>query len=332
MPRRVKGFLVSRILVVFLAVVIPVVIWVTFTLGKFEVAWFPEGTFKTVVIKILTPLVYSASWLMMFVLFASRISATFDALDKSSRVIPLRLLFFYGTNALFILAIFVFPIITPVVSVLAFASLAWRLTTIRKTDWGEEQRVSKVTWVAMVAFSVFPVFFAVLILPEILAFAVQLWETFWLPIVDVLYDGSVILCTALTFGSLVFLVQTGVSEYEQLGGAKSEEINVVAIHIFEAALFAFFLFMMWHQIEFLDVFIWGGLLVACFVTVVNFIRGRRAVVDFKSATVGYVLAIAFVLAQMLWGTTQIKNYLLILTSVVFIAAITVTFFRVEDEL
>ncbi len=332
MPRRIKGILVSRIITVFLAVAIPIAIWLTFTLGSFEVAWFPEGTLKWVVIKVLTPLIYSVSWVMMFSLFATRISRTIDSFDKSSSVIPLRLLFFYGLNALFVLGIFVFPVITPVVSVLAFMSLAWRLTTIRKTNWGEEERVSALTWVVMIIFAIPPVFCAILIMPEILVFAVHLWEDLWLPIVDILYDGSLMICTALTFGSLIFLIRAGVSEYEQLGSAKKDDINLPAIWTFEVAMAAFLLFLMFAKIEFVRVFTWAGLVVAVFVTGVNYFRGRQAVVDFKSHTIGYIIAIAFVLAQLLWGTTRVKNILLIITSVVFIVAISVTFVRVDDDL
>lgn len=313
---------------------IPVGIWVTFSLVDFQVAWFPEGPFKRAMVQYVTPLLFSASWVFILVLFANRAAATVDAMDKSTLVIPLRMRLFYGLNAVFVLIIFVIPLSTPLVSVISAASLGWRLSTVRKSDWGEETRVSALSWVLMVGFSVFPALASAMIVPELFLLAQNLWLNYWLPVVDLLYDGSLALCTALTFGSLIFLIKTGVSEYEQVPLKEDDAAALRGIRVFEFMLFAFFSFLLWRQIEFVRVFFWAGLFVAIFVTAVNYLRGRD-VPNFNSFTTGYLIAIAYLAAQLLWSTTPLeglmKNVTLLFTALTLIVVLVITFFRVEVE-
>lgn len=327
MPRQIKGLLVSRLITVGAAILVPVVIWVLFTLIDFEVAWFPPGDAKNILVRVVTPLIYSVSWLFLILLFKDRISATIDAMDRSAAVIPLRLLFFYGLNALFVLCIFVFPLLTPVLAVLAFASFAWRLATVRKSDWGEQVHVSGFTWFLVVLFAIPPIFCSVMILPETFGLAVTLWNEFWLPIVDLLYDFSLVLCTSLTFGSLIFFVKTGASEYEH--GSTDEDLRWV--HAVEVIIFLFLLFLLWKEIEFINVFFWVGMGISFLIPAANFLKGRQAVGAINSHPVGYVIAGVFVLANLLWETPSVKNVTLLVTAIVFIVAAIYTFFHLDED-
>ncbi|MEJ2277643.1 MAG: hypothetical protein P8Y70_07825 [Candidatus Lokiarchaeota archaeon] len=126
-------------------------------------------------------------------------------MDRTAGLIPLRLKIFYGINALFILLIFIFPIITPVIGILTFASFAWRLTTFRKKEW-DSSGIPAYTKFLMVLFAIPPIFVTVSIAPEYLQLPLFLWLNIWLPLLNYIFTFSYSLCTALAIGSLFILL------------------------------------------------------------------------------------------------------------------------------
>ncbi len=175
MPREVKGIIISRLFVLIFIILVPIIMFLIFILADFKL-WFSDNpTLNLIIIKILCPTVFSIAWLFFLILFATRVSKTIESMDKIAGVIPIRLKLFFGANALFVLFIFVFPIITPVIAVLSFSSMAWRLTTFRKESW-EEEKVSLFTKVLMVLFSILPIACSIIILPQYIILAIFLWE------------------------------------------------------------------------------------------------------------------------------------------------------------
>ena len=116
-------------------ILVPIAIFLIYNFTDFNLWFSNEATLKIALIKLLCPTVFSISWLFFLILFAERFADTLDDFDRTISVVPSRLKFFYGINAVYILFIFIFPLITPVISVLSFASFAWRLTTFRKKRW-----------------------------------------------------------------------------------------------------------------------------------------------------------------------------------------------------
>ncbi|MFW9825312.1 MAG: hypothetical protein ACFFE4_20385, partial [Candidatus Thorarchaeota archaeon] len=205
MPKEIKGLIVSRLIILLSIIFVPVAIFLTYNFANFNLWFSSDMTLKIILIKILCPSVFSISWLFFLILFADRFANTFDEFDKTISVVPSRLKFFYGINAIYILFIFIFPLITPVVSVLSFASFAWRLTTFRKKRWEEDTKISKITWIMMGIASILPLFCAAIILPEYFVLANFLWNIIWVPNLDLLFTISYSLFTALAIGSLIIL-------------------------------------------------------------------------------------------------------------------------------
>jgi len=177
MSREIKGIIVSRLIVFISIIIIPVITFLVYNLTDFFL-WFSEDPILTFwLIKILCPFVFSVAWLYFLILFANRFSQSLESMDTTIRVVPLRLKFFFGVNALFILFIFIFPLITPLVAALSFASMAWRLTRAKKKSW-EDNNVSFGTRFSMIAFILLPVFCAVCIMPVYLSLSVFLWRVY----------------------------------------------------------------------------------------------------------------------------------------------------------
>ncbi|MFW9773971.1 MAG: hypothetical protein ACFFFB_16815, partial [Candidatus Heimdallarchaeota archaeon] len=274
-------------------------------------------------------------WLFFLILFADRFANTLDDFDKTISVVPSRLKFFYGINAIYILFIFIFPFITPLISVLSFASFAWRLTTFRKKRWEEDTKISKMTWIMMSFAALLPIFCSVVVLPEYIVLADFLWNIIWVPILPVLYDISYSLFTALAIGSLIILFRnSGVSEYEQLFAEPIKKERYWNVRILEILLFGLFLFLEFGNFEIINLFHIAGFVIIIFISFVNLIRGKTKIRSFKSHIIGYLIAAVFIGSNVLFTqTSEISEILrvvsLLVSAFLYIFVFFYTFLRIE---
>ena len=339
MPKEIRGVIVSRLIVLISIIILPIGIFLIYNLGDFFL-WYsadPELTF--LVVKLLCPVVFSVSWLFFLILFANRLAQTIEAMDNTIRVVPLRLKFFYGVNAIFILFIFVFPLITPVVSTLIFASLAWRLTTFRKQDW-DDSSVSNGTKLLMGIFSLLPLFCAVSILPNYLLLAIFLWQNVWLPFLDWILIISYCLSTALAIGSLfIMITNNGVTEYEQLFEDPESSDSMALIRLFELLLFIGLLVLAYFEFDIVNLFYSAGFLIILLVYVINFFSGRIKTKSFRSYLLGYLLAGVFMGSNFLFSiniideqfSQMLQVWSLAISALLFIYVFFYTFIKREES-
>ena len=308
MAREIKGILVSRLVVLISIILVPIIVFVIFNLIPFQLWFSSDPDLNFWLIKILCPLVYSVSWLFFLILFANRLDQTINSMDRIAGIIPLRMKMFYGINAIFILFIFVFPIVTPIVSVLSFSSFAWHLTTFRKEEWDDE-KVSFFTKFLMILFAVLPIFCTVLILPQFLDLPLFLWNNVWDPLLDYIFIFSYCVCTALAIGSLFILIaNSGVSEYEQIYSDGRQRISMVNVKIFELALFIFLFVLALYDFIIVDVFYYAGFVIVLLVSIVNHFTGKRKTRKFRGHVFGYVLAAIFMSSSLFeWANPDLSR-------------------------
>ncbi|MHA1818862.1 MAG: hypothetical protein ACTSU2_03215 [Promethearchaeota archaeon] len=335
--RRIKGLKISRLLVLLSIIFVPIGTFFIFNSSMrsiFRMDWVPVE-WRDIILNI-TPWVYTISWVFMLVLFANRIAGTFDIIDSNFSVIPNRLKIFYGINAIVVMIIFVFPLLTPVVGILAFASFGYRLGVIGH-DWDKYDYTPRIAYILAVIFSIIPLFISVAVIPDMLAFSEKLWAIYWLPLINPLYKFSMDLCTALTIGSLVILVKTGVTEYEQIESiSHNKDLNLNWVKGLEVLLFLLFIFMEWKKIEFIKAFYYAGFIIVIFITFVNFMRGRAIQKDFRSYSFGYILTIILLgantlsLDQLGFGE-MVKNISLIVSALMYIVLTIIVFLKYNEE-
>lgn len=334
MSREFKGLIVSRLIVLISIILVPIAIFLIYNLADFDLWFSNDQVIKVVIIKILCPAVFSVSWLFFLLLFAERFSKTLDNFDREISVVPSRLKFFYGINAIYILFIFTFPLITPLIAVLSFASFAWRLTTFRKKRWEEDTGVSFLTRLMMILFSVLPVFCSISILPGYLILASFLWNDLWLPLIPYLFSISYALFTALAIGALIILFSTsGISEYEQIYVDTTQKQSFWQIKLLEIFLFGFFLVLDLYEFPIIKFFHWMGFIIIIFTSIVNAFRGKSKYHDFKSHFIGYIIAAVFIGSNVIFSTSEISEFLrvwsLIISAVLYISVLFYTFIRTE---
>jgi len=334
MSKEIKGFIVSRVIVFMAIILVPTAIFLIYNFAGFNLWYSDDPMLKAIIINILCPLIFSVSWLFFLILFINRFANTLDNFDRTISVVPSRLKFFYGINAVYIMCIFIFPLITPVISILSFASMAWRLTTIKKEVWDEDTKISIFTWIMMVLASVIPIFCTISVIPEFFVLASFLWNKIWIPLLPYLFMISYSLFTALAIGSFILLFyNSGISEYEQFWNGKSKKQIFWNIKILEIILFAFFLFLDIGDFEVINLFYIAGFLFILITSVANFIQGKTKVTGFKSHLFGYLIAAVFIGSNVLFTTEEfsvlLRVWSLVISAVLYIIVFFYTFFQTE---
>ncbi|MFX0106081.1 MAG: hypothetical protein ACFE75_11405 [Candidatus Hodarchaeota archaeon] len=334
MPKEIKGIILSRLIVLISLILVPIVIFLIYNLVDFNLWYSDDEMLKLIIIKILCPSIFSVSWLFFLILFLNRFADTLDNFDKTISVVPSRLKFFYGINAIYIMFVFIFPVITPIISILSFASMAWRLTTFRRKRWEEDTKVSVITWIMMALSSIIPIFCTASVIRDFFILASFLWNIIWVPILPYLFIISYSLFTALAFGSFIILFyNSGISEYEQLWVDSTKKRSLWNIKILEIILFGFFLFLDIADYEIINLFYWIGFIFIIITSIVNFFQGKAKIKGFKSHLIGYLIAAVFIGSNVIFSTAEISGMLrvlsLLISAVLYIFVFFYTFLRAE---
>lgn len=335
MPRQVKGFLLSRLIVLLAIILIPVAIFLVFFFVDFNLWYSNDPMISFWIIKVLCPIIFSASWLFFMILFAERIALTIDSMDRVVSIIPLRLKLFYGMIAVVVLFVFIFPLISPLIGVISFMSLAWRATTFHKEEWTAETKTPFYTKVLMVLAASVPIFCTVSIIPEYLVLSVFLSTQIWVPITDFVYTFSYCLCTALAIGSLFYMVENkGVSEYEVIFVDTTQKETYWWVKFVELGLFIFFLFLAYGGFGIIELFYTAGFIIVVFVSIVNHFSEKRKTGKVRGHILGYILAAVFLGSNSLVfyvNLPEIINLIsLIVLAGVFIIVFLITFIYLEE--
>jgi hypothetical protein len=336
MVREIKGVIITRLIVLITIILVPISIFLIYSLVDFKLWYAPNDSILNFwVIKIISPIVFSVSWLFFLVLFANRFANTMESFDDKISVVPSRLKFFYGINAVYILFIFVFPVVTPFVSILSFASFAWRLATFRKESWEEDSEVSIFTKIFIVVAACVPIFCTISIIPQFLDLPIFLWTQIWFPNVEILFTISYSLFTALAIGSLIILFSNdGISEYEQLFADPSQKKKFWNVKILEVFLFGFFMFLDYYNYDIIQLFYYAGFGIIIFTAIVNYIRGKSKYGSFKSHIIGYLIAAVFIGSNVLFSSAEISEFLrlwsLVISAVLYIFVLFYTFATIEE--
>ena len=340
MPREVKGLIITRVIVLILIICVPISIFLIYNIFPYTL-WYSDDPILSIwMINIVIPLVFSISWLFFLLLFATRLAESMELFDEKIGVVPSRLKFFYGINAVYILFIFVFPLITPIVSILSFASFAWRLTTFRKESWEDDTKISFFTKFLMILFALVPIFCTVSIIDQYLNISLFLWEQIWVKVLPYLFIFSYSLFTALAFGSLIILfLNQGISEYEQIWSETPTKHRFWKVKVFEGLLFAFLLYLdlsrYWGIFEYniINFFYYAGFVIIIFTSLVNYIRGKSKYKGFKGHLVGYFIAAVFIGSNVIFTSSEISELLrvwsLLISAIIYIVVLFYTFVTID---
>jgi hypothetical protein len=340
MSKTVRGLILTRLMVVLAIILVPISIFLIYNFANFSLWYTNDPVLTGWLINLIIPLVYSVSWLFFLILFAGRLADTMDSFDEKISVVPSRLKFFYGVNAIYLLFIFIFPLITPVISIVSFASFAWRLTTYRKESWEEDTKVGLLTKVTMVIFALIPIFCTVSIIHQYLNLSFFLWEHIWLPILPYLFMFSYSLFTALAIGSLfIMFSNSGISDYEQFYEGPQKQKQFYGIKVLEFFIFGFLLYLDvsrylgYNDYNVVDFFYLAGFVIIILTSIVNYIKGKSKYTNFKGHFLGYFIAVVFIGSNVIFTNETISEFLrlwsMLISAILYIFVLLYTFITIE---
>ncbi len=258
---RIGGVLLSRLLLFLLVVFIPLYFLLLFILSPVKLLPYPfsdivifnypvlhvflqsfeaENPWMVTVNYFLIPLFFSLPWFLFIVLSRERLLKTFEVLDNTTTIVPLRYRIFYGFNTLLLFCFFVLPTLSPVLSILAGVILAGRALNTSRWFWRQGRVVRGIT--ALTVFTLIcgiPVYLAALYYLEGIHvfFANWLWDS-WVNNMVVTYTLSMCIVDALALGSVIWLIFAGAAEFEaKTFGVAITKPPYRAIALFEAAAF-----------------------------------------------------------------------------------------------
>jgi len=311
----------SRLLVLFLAIAIPIFITYNFWVYDFKLNWLPiswqESKFILALVQYVTPILFCIAWIYFFWVLATLIADSIDLMNKESSFISVHYLFFFGVNTLVLFYIFLIPLITPVVAILAYSSMIFKGLTSRVSyddlDEGTRTSVRIITfWAAIPA-----IFCSILIIPESLQISLEIWNDFWLNYVDDLFFFIKALGVALSIGATVLIYKRGVQETEH--GKKVEKIKATpGLILSEFLIVLFILFLNYQNIEFVEVLYYLSPIFSGFTFVINIVKGRKSMEGDYGNPLGIAVWFAFMITILLFRRYEfLRIWSIIISAILF---------------
>ncbi|MBY9007204.1 MAG: hypothetical protein KGD63_10650 [Candidatus Lokiarchaeota archaeon] len=334
MSREVGGIIVSRLIILIALIIIPLSSFLIFIFADFELWYTDDPNTIFWMTKVLCPLVFSLSWIFFIGIFLNRLAMSFDKMDNTISIIPLRLKLFYGAIAVVVIFIFILPIITPFISIISFMSLAWQGSTRKKENW-DESKTPFSTKLLMVGAALLPIFCTISIISEFVRISFLFSTSIWADLTEHIYIWSYCLCTALAIGSLfVLLANKGISEYESIMVDKTQKKKMWYVNIVELGLFVFFLYLAYGKFKIIEFFYTAGFILIIFVSIVNYFAEKQKTGKYKSHILGYILAALFMGSNVLifqnTGVEIISIISMIVLAGIFIIVFLLTFITMEE--
>ena len=269
----------------------------------------PTGTYF-----VIFPLVFSFTWWIFLYFLRNKIPNSFLIIKEETSPIPTRWLIFYGVNTLIMLAFFIIPLVSSIISIFGFFVLAWQIVV--RSDWAFERGKATLACYGLIIFGLFlafPILVQIEFWNDYTVFWNRLWDS-WQNYVPYIYSFSVVIVNALTIGSLLFLIFTGASEFERgMFGTSYERIPRRTIVFFEIVLFVVFALIWWQSIMKNAVFSWIYLIISLFCLLlavllffISLIKSRRTGV--RASILGYIYAMLFMGIEGYRIVTVVLNY------------------------
>ncbi len=334
-------------------ILIPIYILLLFLFLDFKLTWLPSDWSDNSKIiwtsaNVVAPIMYCVGWLYFNFLMAKRFASTIEKMQETSSMISAHYIIFYGVCALAMLVSFLIPILTPIVGILAFSSLAFNLFT-KNSNWGEFGDKKKRNIKILIFIVDIPIIFCtILVIPEIIGLSVGFFLDFMDVMIEPLYTSIRALGVALPIGNFILLYQNATQSRnvgKRLDISGKKNLNIAMVEILIAA---FFIFMEFNLVptssgyQFFQYLYYIGLIFWILSFIANTVQGRNKKGTFNKEGVppqsplSLVMYGVFWIATMVFGNKNLKvenwlRYLMVsLGAFIFIAIFLLIFMGHPD--
>lgn len=329
---------ISRLLVLIFGIAVPIYILVTFLTFDFSLSWLPSDwsyNSKTVeiTVNIVAPIFYCVSWLYFNFLLGDRIAKSLEIMRGTSEGISTHYIIFYGVNAVVLLLAFLIPIFTPIVGVLSFSSIVFKLLT-SKTSWEDLDEKGKKVVKTISILAAIPIIFAsIFVVPELITQSIEFSKTFWNVVVNPLFWLVKAYGVAIPIGNFINIYRRGVAEME----GRRYEKSKIDIFFIELAITAFLFFLESQRVEFVNILFYAGMAFWILTFITNLRVGKNREGKRTENPIGLILNAIFWVAWFIFGNENldpslawVKLALTILSAVIFFSAFLLIFIGHPD--
>jgi hypothetical protein len=253
-----NGLLINRLIVLLQVILIPIyfiiytINWhnriIEFMIDFFNSSysiWFipisfqwmnlPEAFIRVLVIFGI-PIFYSLPWVVISIIRATKIANTYELMGRALGKVRIDQKIFYGLNAAFAFIFLVFPIFSPIITVIGIF-IAVRLF-MRKILIG---KIGFLFWfIPALFFAFFPILIAFAFYLEYTALWSDVYAIWW-NYIEIIFGIGLCLAIAIAFGNFVLLNQEGAVQYGSRTSVNYELVLGLKILTFIIFLFIFFI-------------------------------------------------------------------------------------------
>jgi hypothetical protein len=284
----------------------------------------PVGQFAIMFMIFINPWIFIATWEILMILFANRIADSYDRMKDIVSYVSIRYNVYYGLTAIFFVFAIVFPLVSPVICSLILGAIVWRLVTARH-DWEKSEKTPRlalfIVGIVMIVPLACNLYFYIAFIPQ----AVYFWTNWYLQwFVPLLYKLAQAMATAVTFGSILYMMRFGTSEYELVFQDKqnrpSEIGYIKTTEIILFVLFLYLVFVMYNLFNYIQ-YIAIGLNV---ILILGNLRKGKQIPGMNKSIISYILIIIFFIFSAL-GNLLFQGIILIISSLIYVVTFVYVF-------
>ena len=329
---------ISRLFVLIFGISIPIYILITFISFDFPLAWLPSdwsynSQTVNILVNIVTPIFYCISWLYFNFLMGNRFAKSLEIMQGSSSSISVHYIVFYGVNALVLSMAFLIPVFTPIIGVLSFSSMVFKLLTM-KTSWDElDGKKRKSVKVISILAAIPVIFVSIFVVPDLIIQSIEFSKAFWSVAVDPLFWLVKAYGVSIPIGNFINLYKKGVAEVDH----KRYERNNLSIFFIELTITAFLFFLESQGVEFVTFLYYAGMLFWIISLIANLRAGRSREGKLTENPMGLILNGIFWIAWFIFGKRDldpslnwVKLALTIVSAVIFFSYFVIIFIGHPD--
>ncbi|WP_457556497.1 hypothetical protein [Candidatus Harpocratesius sp.] len=329
---------ISRLIVLIFGIAVPIYILITFLTFDFPLEWLPSDwgyNSRTIdiMVNIAAPIFYCVAWLYFNFLLGDRIARSLEIMEGTSSSISMHYIIFYGINALVLLFAFLIPIFTPIIAILSFSSMVFKILT-SKTSWEDlDEKTKKFVKIVSILAGIPIIFVSIFVVPDLITLSISYAKAFWNVVVNPLFWLVKAFGAAIPIGNFINIYRRGVAEVE---GKRYERSNI-DIFFIELVITGFLFFLESQQVEFVNFLYYAGMVFWILTFFINLKVGRNREGKLTENPLGIILNAVFWVAWFIFGKQDldpsldwVKLALTILSAVIFFSAFMLIFIGHPD--
>ena len=311
----------SRLMIASFSFFVPIFIIWTFVRYEFALYWLPESfrnaQFTSIIINYVSPTLFIIGWIYFMISTATYLADAMHLMFEETNFISTHYILFYGVNTLVFLIIFLIPLLTPFIVIMAFASMIWKALTSRVDYEDLDASAQRFVKIMSVVGSIPIILISILIIPESLQYSLDNWNKYYTYISEDFFFVMKSLGVAISIGGATLMYKK--AAYEAQTGTTKGDFKDESYYLMEVFIFILMVALYYIRAPIVDLLFMLGPIFAIITFLLNLLKGRK---DNEHNTFGNPLGIflwlIFMISTVLYRSIPwVRLAIIIVSTVVF---------------